>query len=534
MDIVGNQTLRDLWRDLARDAAGEVFLVTEDCAGQVTEHTYGDFAAQVARTGRLLADLGVTRGDTVAVHLPNRPELVQCMVALASIGAVMVPLHPRSSRTECAEIVERVHARVVVCEPAAVDGYRGTAVTDVLVADRGCRDGPDAGADIDAAAPGVEDVVGVSDGLRVTAFAAARDARPAELPPTPGLTSDDPASIVFTSGSTARPKGVVLTHANLLFSGYYVDWQASMRAEDRLLTTMPACHVNFQLNALMPVLTARASLVMVERYSASRFWRQVCDHRATVVQSIAMMVRTQLMQPRQPWEKDHRVREVLYYLPVSDQEIAEYQQRFGVRILNSYGNSECLVGAITDLPVGERRWPSIGRVGLGYHARVVDDEGREGPPGTEGEIQLRGEPGRTLMLGYFEDPEATAAVSTADGWMRTGDVGYQDVDGWFYFVDRSTQMIKRSGENISPARVEAVLTAHPLIADAAVVGIPDPVYDQAVKAVVVPVPGAAVTEQVVRDHCAAHLAEFMVPTVVEIVDHLPRTRSFKVAKGALD
>lgn len=448
----------------------------------------------------MLRGHGVRRGDAVVLHLPLGAELVRHLLAVAVVGGVAVVQHPASPAPECARAATRVRARLAVCSADAAERYAG--VVPVV--------GPDAPG---SGAP-------EADGTR------------ADVVPDPAGAAD-PVSVVFTSGSTALPKGVVLTHANLLFSGRYVRWQAAMTADDRLLTTMPACHVNFQLNALMPVLAAGATLVVLERYSARRFWHQVRDHRATVVQSIAMIVRTQLCRPVEPGETDHRVREVLYYLPITDDEKRAYEQRFGVRLLNSYGNSECLVGAITDPPAGERRWPSIGLVGPGYEARVADAEGREVPPGEPGEIQLRGEPGVSLMAGYLDDPGATAALYDADGWMRTGDLGYRDADGWFYFLDRRSRVIKRGAENISPAAVEAALAEHPGIAEAAVVGVPDPVYDQAVLAVVVPRPGVALTAQDVREHCARRLPSAAVPTVVRVTDHLPQTPSYKVATGAL-
>jgi crotonobetaine/carnitine-CoA ligase len=509
MDIVGSRTLRDLWEELARTSADRTFLVFEDRDGVVTEWTYGQFAVRIVRTANLFRSWGVAPGDHVGVHLGNCPEMLECLFGLALVGAVSVPFHPRSTATECNDIQRRVGARVVVAEPDVLpeDGYAGDP--RILLA-RSQHDVPG-----------------------TTPYGPARDAQPDVLADRVSLASEDPVGIVFTSGSTACPKGVVLTHANLLFSGLFVDWQATMTAQDRLLTTMPACHVNFQLNALMPVLTAGATLVAVERFSARRFWAQVREHRATVVQSIAMMLRTTMLQPVAPDERDHQVREVLYYLPVTDEEKVAYEQRFGVRLLNSYGTSETLVGVLTDPPVGERRWPSVGRVGLGYEVRIADGDGHEVPVGTVGEIQVRGVPGRTLMKEYFRDPEATAAAITPEGWFRTGDLGRADADGWHWFVDRRTHFVKRSGENVSPTEVEEVLTRHPAVAEAAVIGVPDPVHDEAVKAFVVLVPGQVVTVAQVRAHCAAHLADFKVPTIVEVVDDLPRTTTFKVAKAAL-
>lgn len=510
MDTAREETLGDLWHAQVRRRGGHPFLVAEDAAGAVRTFGYADFDALVASAAAALRRLGVGPGDAVVLHLPLGAELVRHLLAVMVSGAVAVVQDPGSPAPECAHVAQRVRARLAVCTPEAAGRYAGVPGLRVV--------GPVAAGAVGVGAVGAAGAAGAPGTGQLLGA---------------GVTGSDTAGVVFTSGSTATPKGVVLTHANLVFSGRFVQWQAALTPADRLLTTMPACHVNFQLNALLPVVAAGATLVVVERYSARRFWHQVQAHRATVVQSIAMIVRTQLCRPVEPGERDHDVREILYYLPLPDAEKLEYERRFGVRLLNSYGTSECLVGAITDPPAGERRWPSVGRVGPGYEARVAGPDGRALPPGEPGEIQLRGEPGVSLMAGYLDDPESTAAAYDADGWMRTGDLGYVDADGWYYFLDRRSRIIKRGAENVSPARVEAVLLAHPGIAQAAVVGVPDAVYDEAVLAVVVPRPGVALTEADVRAHCAAHLPAPAVPGTVQVADRLPRTASYKVATGAL-
>jgi crotonobetaine/carnitine-CoA ligase len=347
------------------------------------------------------------------------------------------------------------------------------------------------------------------------------------------VTSDTVAELLYTSGTTAAPKGVMITHANLVFSGHYGVWQTSLRSDDRVFTTMPACHSNFQLAALTPVLVAGATLVMAERYSARRFWQQVRDEGATIVQLIAMMARTLLLQPASEGDGHHQLRDALYFMPLSDREKAEFERRFRVRLLNSYGSTESIGWAVTDPPQGERRWPSVGRAGLGYEAGIFDCTGHELPPGQVGEIRIKGAPGRSLMLGYHNDPEATAAAISPDGWLRTHDEGYADADGWFYFVDRSVNVIKRAGENISTTEVECTLTSHPLIAEAAVVGVPDPVRDKAVKAFVRLQPGARLSASDVIEHCRGLLAGYKVPEYVDFVDDFPRTSSMKIEKRLL-
>ena len=300
------------------------------------------------------------------------------------------------------------------------------------------------------------------------------------------LDGQDTAMIIFTSGTTSCPKGVEITHANMLFAGHYGDCTScALGPGDRMLTTMPAFHSNFQLAALMPVLTAGASLVVLEKYSARNFWRQVREHRATAIQLVAMMARTLMMQPHDAAEREHCVRSVQYYLPIADEEKEAFEQRFAVRLQNCYGATESICWALTDLPFGPRRWPSVGRPGLGYEVEILDEAGGAVAPGTVGEIAVKGVPGVSLMKGYYGDAEATARTVNGEGWYLSGDKGYRDEEGWFYFVDRKCNMIKRGGENVSATEVEDVLSMHPAVAECAVIGVDDPVRDQAVKAFVV-------------------------------------------------
>ena len=188
---------------------------------------------------------------------------------------------------------------------------------------------------------------------------------------------------------------------------------------------------------------------------------------------------------------------------------------------------------LTDPPTGPRRWPSVGRPGLGYEVRIAGDDGAQAAAGELGEIQVKGTRGRTIMKEYYNDPEATARTFTQDGWLRTGDKGYMDEDGWFFFVDRKANMIKRAGENISASELESVLMQHPAVDEAAVIGVPDPIRDQAVKAFVKPRVGVEITEGEVLAFCEEHMAGFKVPSFVQIVDDFPRTCSMKIEKKLL-
>ena len=535
-DIVGNETLRDLWQSVVERKGRRHFLTFQNRVGDVCEYTYAAFDEDVNRIANVFLDLGIEKADHVALHLHSSPEFLMCLFGLAKIGAVAVPINEQYLADEAEYILENSDAICVVVEPLFYETYqellaRGHYFPKGVVVARAGTESPKSNIDFSSIYTPLGTVEEGQQGIYD--FWMMRCEQSAILRDSCELASDDPVQIIYTSGTTSRPKGVVLTHANMVFSGLYGDWEVSLRGSDRVLTSMPACHSNFQLAALMPVITAGASLIIVEKYSATRFMKQIRHYKATVIQCVAMMLRTLLLQPVDPEEKNHCVREVLYFIPITDAEKEEFEQRFNMKIMNTYGSTESIGWAITDPPVGARNWPSVGRAGLGYKARICDMEDNELPPGEVGEIQIKGERGRSVMLEYYNNPEATENTFSADGWLKTGDQGYQDDNGWFYFVDRKVNMVKRSGENISTTELEEILEQHPAIAEAAVIGVPDPIRDQAIKAFVRFAPGESMTLAEVEQYCKDHMASFKVPTFYEVVEDFPRTCSMKIEKKLL-
>lgn len=535
-DIVGNETLRDLWQSVVERKGRRHFLTFQNRVGDVFEYTYAAFDEDVNRIANVFLDLGIEKGDHVALHLHSSPEFLMCLFGLAKIGAVAVPINEQYLADEAEYILENSDAICVVVEPLFYETYqellaRGHYFPKGVVVARAGTESPRSNIDFSSIYTPLGTVEEGQQGIYD--FWMMRCEQSAILRDSCELASDDPVQIIYTSGTTSRPKGVVLTHANMVFSGLYGDWEVSLRGSDRVLTSMPACHSNFQLAALMPVITAGASLIIIEKYSATRFMKQIRHYKATVIQCVAMMLRTLLLQPVDPEEKNHCVREVLYFIPITDAEKEEFEQRFNMRIMNTYGSTESIGWAITDPPVGARNWPSVGRAGLGYKARICDMNDNELPPGEVGEIQIKGERGRSVMLEYYNNPEATENTFSVDGWLKTGDQGYQDDNGWFYFVDRKVNMVKRSGENISTTELEEILEQHLAIAEAAVIGVPDPIRDQAIKAFVRFAPGESMTLAEVEQYCKDHMASFKVPTFYEVVEDFPRTCSMKIEKKLL-
>lgn len=210
-----------------------------------------------------------------------------------------------------------------------------------------------------------------------------------------------------------------------------------------------------------------------------------------------------------------------------------FEERFGVKIMNTYGSTESIGWVLTDPPVGKRNWPSVGRPGLGYEVRIADMNDEELPHGEVGEIQIKGVRGRSVMLEYFNNPKATEETFTEDGWLKTGDQGYQDDNGWFFFVDRKSNMVKCAGENISTTEIEEILCEHSNISEAAVIGVDDPIRDQAIKAFVLPLDKSKVTIEELKTYCESKMTKFKVPTYFEIVDEFSRTCSLKIEKKLL-
>ena len=506
IDISSKTTVRRLWENSVERRGDHEFLVFLDNTNKSADHyTYSDFDCLVNQSANLLHSFGIGQGDKVGVQLGNSALFVECFLAIAKLGAVIVPIGCEDTDFERQYLLDLCEAKVFVQSAEFVTGRKPPSGVFVVTSGSGDADG----------------------------YETLRDQQSSLFEFDECCEDTDLAEILFTSGTTSKPKGVMLTVANLVFSAYFCNWELQMTADDRYFTTMAVDRVNFQLSALLPVISIGATLILAKKYSASRFWSQVVATKATLVQSMAMIVHTLMRQPKQIGENNHQVRLVHHFLPLSLREKSSFEKRFNVTLVNNYGTSETLVGVITDIPGQAGNWPSIGRPGLGYQAKIVNDSGDEVSPYQVGEILIHGDIGRTLMAGYWKDPVATDAVIDSDGWFHSGDCGYLDDEGWLYFVDRQADIIKRAGENISAGEVQEVLAEFPGIDSIAVIGVPDSIRDEAVKAVVVMEDGQDLDRKALLRFARTRLASYKVPTIIEVRDSLPRGAYGKVKKYLL-
>jgi carnitine-CoA ligase len=499
----GPQTIFDVLARSANDHPGPPFLIFEDADGAVVWRSYAEMHERAVDTGRVLLGCGVTPGDRVHVHMANRPEFYDCWFGTAAIGAVMVPTNPQLTASELAYVVDHAGCKVSVTQQTLAPGLADVQPTERVL---------------------------VADGSRVLRLDGA-DVRTQ----TGGLPVVDPlgaAAVMYTSGTTSAPKGVLVTHANYLHAGNVVAQHLRVRPEDRWLVVLPLFHANAQYYSSMSALVSGASVALIERFSASRWARQAARHRATLASLFAAPIRMILAQQQRRDDRANDLRAVIFSQNVTEAQLDEFERRFNTPLLQLYGMTETIAPPTLNPLYGPRNNMSIGRPTLGTRLRVITHDGRDASVDETGELLVFGDPGTTLMAGYLGDERATADA-TRDGWLHTGDNVRLDEEGFIHFVDRGKDMIKRAGENIAAGEVEAVVNSHPAVIESAAVGVHDDMRDEAIKLFVVKRDGTELSEEMLIEFCAQRLARFKVPSFVVFLDALPRTPVGKIRKEVL-
>jgi len=474
--------------------------------------TFSAAAAQVAATARALRDAGVRHRDLVMVTARTTPPYLICWLAVAALGAVTVSVNPRSAPAELAGLVQQTQPRAII-----TDRDLGPLVTEAKVADL--------------------PPLGVLDAAELTAGWAAANGAGAGAGsgslPDASVRADDLAVLIPTSGTTGRSKLVMQTHRAYVMAGAGFPYWMELTAADRLMTSLPLFHINAPAYSVMGSLASGAGLILLPRFSASGFLDSARRHGATEFNAIGAMLEILMRQPPRPDDADTPLR-LCYTGPAPARERQEeMERRFGLRIVVGYAMSESPYGLIW--PRGTRLFGTLGTLrqhptlGVVNEGRVVDDDGQDLGPGETGELLLRNP---VVTPGYWGMPEETAAAITG-GWLHTGDLVTADEAGTYTFVARKKEVLRRRGENLSPAEVEEALAGHPAVLEAAVIGVPSELSEEEVKAFVVAVPGAIPDFAELRAHAAARLAAFKVPRYWQLIDELPRTPTARVAKHRL-
>ncbi|MFB9122153.1 long-chain fatty acid--CoA ligase [Paraburkholderia dipogonis] len=485
-------------------------------------------------------EAGLQPGEVISVFMGNGIQTARLLLAAMYSGLIANPLNLLCQPSQVRYIVDHSDTRMIFAASdthavigAAVAELRAAGLTREIALIQTEPDDAEPPslakhepALVEAAAHGASTATAPPLAKRGGAPRPVTDRATAHEP-----TADDVALLMYTSGTTGTPKGVLLTHRNLVANARNISAEHRLTSDDRVLASLPLYHINGLVVTLLAPLFHGGSAVMTSRFSARTFWRDVALHACTWINVVPTIV-AYLLNADEACTYDLSAlkfcRSASAALPADHHRA--FEARFGIGVIETMGMTETAAPVFSNPYEMERR--RVGSIGLpsGGEAKVIDREGRECAANECGELVLRGE---QVMGGYYKRPEETAAAFTSDGWLRTGDLGYRDADGYFYINGRAKELIIKGGENIAPREIDEALLRHPDVLDAAAVGVPDPAYGQDIVAFVVPRTSdgrGAPDPADLREHCLRELGRYKTPKEFRFVDELPRGPSGKVQR----
>ena len=473
--------------------------------------SWAEFGAAVTNTARFLVARGVKKGDRVGVVARNDIGHALLLFACARIGAIMVPSNPEFGVEELRYVMHHAEVCGVVVSSETLDTARAacqglaTAPWFVLL-DAGRHD-----------VPLLEDLI----------------ARAPDIAMPPPADADDPVLIIYTSGTTGFPKGAMHSQRNFVTGGEANVSRVWLQPDDRLMTILPMFHVNALFYSTAGTLAAGCTMILMPRFSASEFWSAAVAHGATQLNIIEAIGRILARRPRSEFRPEHRITKVY---GVRADIVAPFRDEFRIpHLIGGFGMTE-IPGVCCNPFEGPNKLGSMGPVGRHPDPRrkwaeckVVDDNGDEVAPGEVGELCVKHP---IVMRGYFRDPEQTR-TAFRDGWFLTGDLVTRDEDGYYFFVSRKKDIIRRRGENIAGAEIDRVVQSHPGVFEVAAVPVPSELGEDEILVAIVPKPGVKLSPAEIAQWCSERLAAMKVPRFVLFVEELPHTPTHKVAKHLL-
>jgi crotonobetaine/carnitine-CoA ligase len=500
--------------------------IIEDKARQMPNHvvfqfrdepiTFGQLNDEINKAANGFLALGVKHGDKVAIMLPNSPEFLYAWFGLNKIGAIEVPINVSLKGTGLVHQIVQSDCVALVLDPEYLDRVGDVAHKLKTVRHIILRNGTDK-----------KLILPKFERLEALRYSELAD-RPSTAPGVP-VEFSDIATILYTSGTTGVSKGVQMSHH------YWYDiWASSVKysrytEDDVLYTGLPFFHGNAQGITIGPAILCNAKAVIVERFSASQLWDDCRKWNCTEANYIGGIIPILLKQEERENDADNPLR-LMVGAAAPEGEWNAFQKRFNTKILEVYGMTECYCCLAS--PYDEPRAGSCGKPITGWNVKIVDDNDNEVQPGSLGEFVCQPKTAFVGTTGYYKKPEDTLELFK-NFWIHTGDMGRMDAEGYFYFVDRKKQAIRRRGENISSFEVESVISSNPAVLESCVVGVPSDLGEEEVKAVVVLKKGHTLTEEELIRWCEPLLAYFAIPRYIAFRDSLPKTPSERVEKFKL-
>lgn len=472
--------------------------------------TYADLEKQTNMLANGLKKLGVNKGDRIGLMMPNSPQFVISYFAIVKLGAIVVPVNVMFKGDELAYLLNDADvAMIITASPFVplIHQVKGQLNLEHMVVSGDIDRNPD--------------VVSYEDMLETESE---------ELALNYSVSDEDLAVFLYTSGTTGRPKGAMLTHSNIIKNIAATQKATESTGSDITICVLPMFH-SFAWTACVALpLYCGGKVIIFESFVPQAILKAIIEEKATIFAGVPTMYSVLLQVPNiNPADFVH-LRLCYSGGAACPVELLEkFKEKYGIKIFEGYGLSECSPVCTTNPYWGERRPGSIGVPIPGVECKIIDEKGHETPPNTPGELLFRGP---NVMKGYYNKPEETAEA-LKDGWMHTGDIGYKDEDGYIYIVDRKKDLIIVGGLNVYPREIEEILFTHPKVAEAAVVGVPDALRGEMVKAYVALKQGESATEREVVRYLQEKLANYKLPKKVEFLETLPKNGTGKILKTVL-
>ncbi len=463
--------------------------------------SFGGLRDASLRLAAFLAARGAAPGERVALLMPNGFQTCRLFIGVMYGGYCVTPINLLAQPSQLAYVLDHCDAKIVFVAPDQIERLSEamkevSRTLDIVVCD------PDAEEFIQGAAANA-------------------------LPP---VAPENDALMMYTSGTTGKPKGVVLSHRAVIAGGEYVSQVHELTPADRVMAVLPLYHINAQIVTATAPLVHGGSLVLPRKFSASGYWETVAAQQCTWINVVPTII-AYLLNGETPQQKGLDISRVRFCrsasAPLAPAHHRAFEAKFGIGIIETMGLTETAAPCFSNpLDPAQRKIGSPGRA-FGNEAKIVDAEGRTLPPGQTGEILVRGD---NVMTCYYKNSAETAKSLQADGWLHTGDLGHMDADGFVFVTGRLKELIIKGGENIAPREIDEALLKHPALLEAAAVGVPDEAYGQEIVACVVTKPGQRCSADELREYCLGTLGQYKTPKEFRFVDDLPKGPSGKVQR----
>lgn len=494
-------TIRHYIDQRALQEPQKIFMIAPEAGISLT---YGRLREDSESLGKHLAKLGLQKGDKVSFMLGNGCQTTKIFLGAMYSGFVIAPLNLRAQPVQLEYVIDHSDTKLVFFS----EDQRDKLVKALQKVKR--------------------DIILIQmDNDAETIFPADEDLGGIRIPQ---VDEEDDALLLYTSGTTGLPKGVVLSHRNMVAGGQYTTKAHGLTASDRALCSLPLYHINGEVVTVVAPLISGGSVVMPHKFSTANFWELISEYGCTwfsVVPTIISYLTsaTDLDGKNLHLDQLRFGRSASSALPPALHKA--FEEKFKISIVETMGLTETAAPVFSNpMDPAKRKYGSPG-IAVGNEAKIIDKEGKAVPCGTAGEIMIRGD---NIMKGYYKAPDLTAKALEPDGWFHTGDLGYMDENGYVFVTGRIKELIIKGGENIAPKEIDEVLYQHPAVLEAAAVGIPDEHFGEEIMCCVVLKPDCTATEEELRCHCIEYLGEFKTPKRIKFMDELPKGPSGKIQR----